>query len=50
MGVMHVLDEKTGTDHVDHVANSLNLDELDTIEHTQTGKYAWLVSITAGEQ
>jgi len=50
MGVMHVLDEKTGTDHVDHVVPAPNLDDLDTIEHTQTGKYSWLVSVTAGER
>ncbi|KAH7157786.1 general substrate transporter [Dactylonectria estremocensis] len=28
-------------------SEEISLDELDSIEHTNTGKYAWLVSITA---
>jgi len=48
MGVINTLDEKTGTDHVEQVnSNSASLDALDTIEETQSGRYAWLVSITA---
>lgn len=48
MGVVHQLDEKTGTDHVEHVSEQQpSIDYLDSIEDTQTGMYAWLVSITA---
>ncbi|KAI4716121.1 general substrate transporter [Aureobasidium sp. EXF-10727] len=48
MGIVGKLDEKTGTDHVEHVNSQQNsLDDLDTIEETKTGKFAWLVSITA---
>ncbi|KAK4945526.1 hypothetical protein LTR66_014377, partial [Elasticomyces elasticus] len=48
MGVTNSFDEKTGIDHVEHVpSTSPSLDDLDTIEETQSGKYAWLVSITA---
>lgn len=37
-------DLKDGIEHVE----SMNVDELDTIESTRCSKYAWLVSITAG--
>lgn len=48
MGIVGKIDEKTGTDHVEHVSSQQNtLDDLDTIEETKTGKFAWLVSITA---
>lgn len=48
MGIVSKIDEKTGTDHVEHINSQQNsLDELDTIEETKTGKFAWLVSITA---
>lgn len=48
MGIVSKIDEKTGTDHVEHVnSQQISLDELDTIEDTKTGKFAWLVSITA---
>lgn len=48
MGIISHLDEKTGTDHVEHVnERQPSLDDLDTIEETKTGKFAWLVSITA---
>lgn len=48
MGFIDTIDEKTGTDHVEQVnSNSASLDDLDTIETTQSGRYAWLVSITA---
>lgn len=46
-------DEKVGTDFIEDVNNSSGSDspasthELDAIEQTQTGKFAWLVSITA---
>jgi MFS transporter, SP family, solute carrier family 2 (myo-inositol transporter), member 13 len=54
MGVLSELDDKTQASHVEQVGTSLsvstseNLDELDTIEQTQSGKFAWLVSVTAG--
>ena len=48
MGIASKLDEKTGTDHVEHVdSQRSSIDDLDTIENTKTGKFAWLVSITA---
>lgn len=48
MGIVDKIDEKTGTDHVEHVnERNPNLDDLDTIEETKTGMFAWLVSITA---
>ncbi|KAH0362696.1 general substrate transporter, partial [Aureobasidium melanogenum] len=48
MGIVGKIDEKTGTDHVEHVSSQQSpLDDLDTIEETKTGKFAWLVSITA---
>lgn len=48
MGVIETLDEKTGTDHVEHVNEHMpSMDGLDTIEETKTGMFAWLVSITA---
>ena len=45
MGIVSKLDEKSGTDHVEHVDSHQS--SLDTIEETKTGKFAWLVSITA---
>jgi SP family myo-inositol transporter-like MFS transporter 13 len=54
MGVLSELDRKTEAVHVEQVSSNLsvstkeNLDELDTIELTQSGKFAWLVSVTAG--
>jgi SP family myo-inositol transporter-like MFS transporter 13 len=48
MGITSKTDEKTGTDHVEHInPQQSSLDDLDTIEETKTGKFAWLVSITA---
>ncbi|GAB7355563.1 hypothetical protein MBLNU459_g6036t1 [Dothideomycetes sp. NU459] len=48
MGIISQLDEKTGTDHVEHVSERHpSIDFLDSIEETKTGNYAWLVSITA---
>jgi SP family myo-inositol transporter-like MFS transporter 13 len=48
MGITSKTDEKTGTDHVEHInSQQSSLDDLDTIEETKTGKFAWLVSITA---
>lgn len=47
-------DPKVGTLHVEKVSTSSigehseNLEDLDSIEQTQSGKYAWLVAITAG--
>jgi SP family myo-inositol transporter-like MFS transporter 13 len=34
-------------DPIEH-CESMNVQDLDTIESTRCGKYAWLVSITAG--
>lgn len=53
MGVSSELDKKTEALHVEHISslstsNSENLDDLDSIERTQSGKFAWLVSVTAG--
>jgi hypothetical protein len=53
MGVSSELDKKTEALHVEHInslstPNSENLDDLNSIEQTQSGKFAWLVSVTAG--
>jgi SP family myo-inositol transporter-like MFS transporter 13 len=54
MGILSELDKNTEATHVERVgaspsvSTSENLDELDTIEQTQSGKFAWLVSVTAG--
>ncbi|KAF2498069.1 general substrate transporter [Lophium mytilinum] len=48
MGHSEFVDEKLGSNHVEHVASEgQTLDSLDTIEQTETGRYSWLVSITA---
>ncbi|TKA57885.1 hypothetical protein B0A49_11196, partial [Cryomyces minteri] len=50
MGAVNDFDEKVGIEHVEQVHTAMGtqaLDDLDTIEQTQSGKYAWLVSITA---
>lgn len=48
MGIATTIAEKTGSDHVEHVSERIpTLDGLDTIEETKTGRYAWMVSITA---
>ena len=44
VGTLHV--EKVSTSSVD--GGSEHLEDLDSIEQTQSGKYAWLVAITAG--
>ena len=44
VGALHV--EKVSTSSLD--GGSEHLDDLDSIEQTQSGKYAWLVAITAG--
>lgn len=47
-------DPKAGTLHVERASTSSidehseRLEDLDSIEQTQSGKYAWLVAITAG--
>ena len=41
---LHV--EKVSTSSLDR--GSENLEDLDSIETTQSGRYAWLVAITAG--
>ncbi len=46
MGVLEDLDNKTEAIHVETHEN-VPLEELDTIEETRTGSFAWLVSITA---
>jgi SP family myo-inositol transporter-like MFS transporter 13 len=54
MGVLTELDQKTEALHVENVKSSIStgtnehLEELDTIERTQSGKFAWLVAATAG--
>jgi MFS transporter, SP family, solute carrier family 2 (myo-inositol transporter), member 13 len=54
MGVLSELDQKNEAVYVEQVSSNLsvstteNLDDLDTIELTQSGKFAWLVSVTAG--
>lgn len=45
-------DHKEGLQHLEDAAingsiQEINLDELDSIEQTKTGKFSWLVSITA---
>ena len=40
------LDEKTEAIHVENHVNTL-LDELDSIELTQTGKFSWFISLVA---
>ena len=47
MGFSSELDRKTEAIHVETSGNP-ELDSLDTIEQTQSGKFAWLISITAG--
>ena len=54
MGITGKIDEKTGTEHREHTehlehvdSQYPSIDNLDTIEETKTGKFAWLVSITA---
>lgn len=44
VGALHV--EKVSTSSVD--GDSEHLEDLDSIEQTQSGSYAWLVAITAG--
>jgi MFS transporter, SP family, solute carrier family 2 (myo-inositol transporter), member 13 len=41
------INKKTAATHVE-LAEHAELDALDTIELTRTGKYAWLVAVTAG--
>ncbi|TVY28268.1 Myo-inositol transporter [Lachnellula hyalina] len=46
-------DSKADAAHIEKVSassleDSENIDDLDSIEQTQAGKYAWLVAITAG--
>ncbi|KAN0093567.1 general substrate transporter [Hyaloscypha variabilis] len=56
MGLTSELESPTKTDalHVEKVSTSSldggsdHLEDLDSIEHTQSGRYAWLVAITAG--
>lgn len=46
-------DSKVDAAHIEKLSTSSldeteNIDDLDSIEQTQSGKYAWLVAITAG--
>lgn len=47
-------DQKVDALHVEQISTSSSnkhldlLDDLDSIEKTQSGRYAWLVAITAG--
>lgn len=43
-GALHV--EKTATYSLEQ--SSEHVEDLDTIEQTQSGRYAWLVALTAG--
>lgn len=38
--------EDTGSPNSIHETN-INIDDLDSIEQTETGKFSWLISITA---
>lgn len=54
MGVLSNYGDKETSLHVENVSPSSpsrpseNVEDLDSIEQTQSGRYAWLVSITAG--
>jgi SP family myo-inositol transporter-like MFS transporter 13 len=54
MGVLSEYGDKDTTLHVEKVSSSSpsrpseNVEDLDSIEQTQSGRYAWLVAITAG--
>jgi SP family myo-inositol transporter-like MFS transporter 13 len=39
--------EKCDTFHVEASSENNNQDDLDSIESTQSGKFAWLVSVVA---
>ncbi len=45
-GALHVEDAKISTSSLGRASE--HLEDLDTIEQTQSGRYAWLVAITAG--
>ena len=53
MSLVHDIGQKVKASHVEKVmsqdrnSDNEHLDSLDTIESTQSGKFAWLVSITA---
>ena len=46
MGLVDEIDLKTEALHVDNINSQL--DDLDSIEKTQSGKFAWLIAVTAG--
>lgn len=54
MGVLSEYDDKETALHVEKVSSlspsqpSEDVEDLDSIEQTQSGKYAWLVALTAG--
>ncbi|MAD85815.1 MAG: hypothetical protein CL912_22865 [Deltaproteobacteria bacterium] len=54
MGHYSGSDDKEDSQHVEIASStskalqSEHLEDLDSIEQTQSGKYAWLVAITAG--
>jgi len=45
--IVSKLNEKTQVVHVENHVNP-DLDDLDTIELTQTGKFSWFISLVAG--
>ena len=45
-GALHVEDAKISTSSLDQTSE--HLEDLNSIEQTQSGRYAWLVAITAG--
>lgn len=54
MGVLLEHSDKETALHIEKVSSSSpsrlyeNVEDLDSIEQTQSGRYAWLVAITAG--
>lgn len=55
MGNLNDADSKENSTHIEKVSTSSadgerseHLEDLDSIELTQSGRYAWLVAITAG--
>lgn len=54
MSSLSDVEKKSETHHIEQIKTngstfpSENIDDLDSIEQTQSGKFAWLVSITAG--
>lgn len=45
-GALHI--EQTSASSISHGQSPQHLEDLDSIEQTQSGTYAWLVALTAG--